>query len=158
MNHVSVLRDIVAFSIQIACVVPVVAILLKVVAIPARARYVCLRLALLACLVTPWLLRSIVLVTPPTTEDVGVAKVAIPVSASETGDAPQTRAMPAPVRALGNLPWPTLLLVALALGIIARAAWLIVGFKQLRWLNDRAVPVDAQEYADAQQQVGTSSA
>ena len=63
MTAASVLRDLAAFSVQIAIVVLAVAALLRVVRIPARARYVCLRLTLLACLVVPWTLRSVVVVT-----------------------------------------------------------------------------------------------
>ncbi len=46
MTPASFVRDLTAFWVQIAFVVLVVAGLLKVVSMPARARYVCLRLAL----------------------------------------------------------------------------------------------------------------
>src|SRR5688572_32823901 len=63
MTAASFFRDLTTFSVQIAIVVLVVAALLRVVRIPARARYLCLRLTLLACLVVPWALRSVVVVT-----------------------------------------------------------------------------------------------
>src|SRR5688572_24426213 len=63
MTAASFFRDLAAFSVQIAIVVLAVAALLRVVRMPARARYACLRLTLLACLVVPWTLRSVVVVT-----------------------------------------------------------------------------------------------
>ena len=52
------LRDITAFSIQIALVGMGIALLLKLVRIPAGVRYAGLRLALVASLVAPWILRA----------------------------------------------------------------------------------------------------
>jgi TonB family protein len=157
VTHASFLRDIVAFSVQIAFVVAAIAALLKIVAIPARARYVCLRLALLACLLVPWWLRSTIVVTPASERVTGAAAI-VPVMPFDTSATPPVTAASAPVAAVRGLPWASLLLLAVAFGIVVRGAWLVIGFKQLRWLNDRAVPVDAPEYADAQEQVGTSAA
>ena len=83
MTADSVFRDLVAFSIQIGLVVLAVALLVKVARVPARARYLGLRIALAVSLAVPWLLRA------PAIERSAAATVV-------------TRALPAPPRATGE--------------------------------------------------------
>jgi TonB family protein len=160
MTPASFVRDLAAFWVQIACIVIVVAVLLRVVSMPARARYACLRLALLACLATPWMFRSVVVVTPePRLER--IADAIAPLSAGPVQ--PPTAALPqsataAPAHVLPEIPWATVALVALFAGVAVRGLWLSVGVLRLRRLRRRAMLVDSPDYAAAQQQLGTSAA
>ena len=160
MTPASFIRDLTAFWVQIAFVVIVVAGLLKVVSMPARARYVCLRLALLACLVAPWMLRSVVVVTPePRLERVAGAVAPLAAGPVERlAAALPHSATAAPAYVLPEIPWATVALVALFAGVAARGLWLAVGVLRLRRLRRRAMLVDSPDYAAAQQQVGTSAA
>ena len=54
MTAASFFRDITAFSIQIALVALAIAVLVRLVRVPARVRYLSLRLALAATLVKEW--------------------------------------------------------------------------------------------------------
>jgi TonB family protein len=160
MTPASFVRDLAAFWVQIAFVVVVVAGLLRVVSMPARARYVCLRLALLACLAAPWMLRSVVVVTlEPRPERIAgaVAPVAVGPAERLTAAVPQS-ATAAPAYALPEIPSATVALFALFAGVAARGLWLAVGVLRLRRLRRRAMLVDSPDYAAAQQQVGTSAA
>jgi TonB family protein len=160
MTAVSLLRDLAAFSVQVAIVVVVVAALLRVLRIPARPRYLVLRLTLLACLLVPWTLRSVVVVTEA---PAGAAALQLEVpSAREASASPApTPALPTETgqpRALPDLPWATLGLVTLIAGVTARALWLAIGFLRLGQLTRRAVPVESAEYATVQEQLGTAAA
>ena len=157
MTPDSFLRDVAAFWVQVACIVTVVGVLLKVVPVPARARYVCLRLALLVCLVMPWVLQSTIVVPMP------AAAAAVPATDTlhlNAGNADQHQsAAPVPRRPrLPEIPWTTFAVFALLTGIAARGSWLAVGVFRLRRLTRRAVPIESAEYAAAQQQLGTSAA
>lgn len=158
MTAASVLRDLAAFSVQIAIVVLAVAALLRVVRIPARARYVCLRLTLLACLVVPWTLRSVVVVTHAPE---GGASRPAGNSATAPGQAASGMLAPPPPPATGgpqvfpDVSWTTVGLFTLIVGVAARAAWLAIGFLRLGRLTRRAVPVESAEYAMVQEQLGT---
>ncbi len=159
MTAASFFRDLTAFSVQIAIVVLVVAALLKVVRIPARARYVCLRLTLLACLVVPWMLRSVVVVThapdgaprpavnSPTPGPVATGLPLATPSSTATG---QPQLVP-------DVPWTTVGIFTLIAGVAARAIWLAIGFFRLGRLTRRAVPIESAEYATVQEQLGTSA-
>ena len=162
MTAASVVRDLAAFSIQIAIVVVIIAGLLRVVRMPARARYICLRLTLLACLVVPWTLRSVVVVTEaPAGATVRGTSVS-PASAASPAVEPATLTPPAS-RQSGQpgtrpgLPWTTIGVVALLVGVVARAIWLAIGFFRLEQLTRRAVPVESVEYATVQEQLGTAA-
>ena len=58
MTAATLVRDLTAFSVQIALIVLAVAVLVKVAHIPPRVRYHGLWLVLVAALLVPWLLRS----------------------------------------------------------------------------------------------------
>jgi TonB family protein len=160
MTAASFFRDLASFSVQIAIVVLVVAALLKVVRIPARARYVCLRLTLLACLVVPWTLRSVVVVThapesatrsavnSPTAQ--GHAATAMPLAPPSSPATGRPRVFP-------DVPWTAIGFFTLIAGVAARALWLAIGFFRLALLTRRAVPVESAEYAMVQEQLGTSA-
>src|SRR5688572_5356874 len=160
MTAASFFRDLAAFSVQIAIVVLVVASLLRAVRIPARARYLCLRLTLLACLVVPWTLRSVVVVTlapegaarhavnPLTAPgQVATAMQLAPPSSTATGQA----------QLVPDVPWTTVGVFILIAGVAARAIWLAIGFFRLGRLTRRAVPIESAEYATVQEQLGTSA-
>lgn len=158
MTAASFFRDLAAFSVQITIVVLVVAVLLKVVRIPARARYVCLRLTLLVCLVLPWTLRSAVVVTHApegatrqvTVETAGPAAAGVPLAAASTPATGQPQLVP-------DVPWTTFGVFTLIAGVAARAIWLAIGFFRLGRLTRRAVPIESAEYATVQEQLGTSA-
>jgi TonB family protein len=161
MTAASFVRDLAAFSVQIAIVVLAVAAVLRVVRMPARARYVCLRLTLLACLVVPWTLRSVVVVThaPEGAARQAVSSLA-PSGPASTGLAlaPPSPAADGQPQVLPDVPWTTLGLLTLIVGVAARAVWLTIGFFRLGRLTRRAVPVESAEYARVQEQLGTSAA
>src|SRR5687768_9246859 len=161
MTAASFFRDLAAFSVQIAIVVLAVAAVLRVLRMPARARYVCLRLTLLACLVVPWTLRSVVVVThaPEGAARQAVSSLATSGPAS-TGLAlaPPSPAADGQPQVLPDVPWTTLGLLTLIVGVAARAVWLTIGFFRLGRLTRRAVPVESAEYAMVQEQLGTSAA
>ena len=161
MTAASFFRDLAAFSVQIAIVVLAVAAVLRVVRMPARARYVCLRLTLLACLVVPWTLRSVVVVThaPEGAARQAVSSLATSGPAS-TGLAlaPPSPAADGHPQVLPDVSWTTLGLLTLIVGVAARAVWLTIGFFRLGRLTRRAVPVESAEYAMVQEQLGTSAA
>jgi TonB family protein len=158
MTAASFVRDLAAFWVQIAFVAAVLAALLKVVSIPARTRYVCLRLALIACLVVPWTLRSAAVITPIAVADRAANAIA-PLAAGPLDGL--TPAPPQPTAAsshvIPDIPWTTLVLVALVAGVVARGLWLAVGVIRLGRLRRRAMQVDAPDYAAAQEQLGTAA-
>jgi TonB family protein len=149
----TLLRDLVAFSVQIALVTVAIAVLLKVVRIPARVRYVGLRVALVALLVTPWLLR--VPENRPVAEP-GNSSLAAPASpqslAAGTSAHADETSLAAPRS--WNIPWTPVLLGALLSGVATRGLWLVVGFARLRRVTRLGTVVDA-DYAELQQQMGT---
>lgn len=158
MTADSVFRDLVAFSIQIGLVVLAVALLVKVARVPARARYLGLRIALAVSLAVPWLLRA------PAIERSAAATVV-------------TRALPAPPRATGEpdaatvvttaplttpeppspLPWSKIAVTTLIVGVSARILWLTMGVLRLLRLKGQGVVVDAPEYAELQRELGTTA-
>ena len=162
MTATSVVRDLAAFSIQIAIVVVMVAGLLRVMRMPARARYICLRLTLLACLVVPWTLRSVVVVTEAPAGATARGIFVSPASAASPAVEPAPMTPPAS-RQSGQpgtrpgLPWTTIGVVALLVGVVARAIWLAIGFFRLEQLTRRAVPIESVEYATVQEQLGTAA-
>ena len=154
MTAATLLRDLLAFSVQIAFVTITIAALLKVVRIPAPVRYIGLRLALVALLVVPWLLR--IPGDLPADEAITTISMGLPASpptlATETATRPEAMSPAAP-RGV-DIPWTTVLLGALLVGVVARGLWLVVGFTRLRRLARVGSVVDA-DYADLQQQLGT---
>jgi TonB family protein len=144
--------DLIAFSVQIALVTVAIAVLLKVVRIPARVRYAGLRVALVALLVTPWLLR----VPANLPAEPGTASVAAPASLLSPMTGTYARADKTPPAGSDGLtvPWAPVLLGALLIGVVARGLWLVVGFARLRRLTRLGTVVDA-DYAELQQQLGT---
>src|SRR5687768_14429996 len=159
MTAASFFRDLTAFSVQIAIVVLAVAALLRVVRMPARARYACLRLTLLACLAVPWTLPSVVVVThaPQGPTRVGNSpSTPRPAPAGSAVAPPSTTATSQP-QVLPDAPWTTFGLFALIAGVAARAVWLAIGFFRLGVLTRRAAPVESAEYATVQEQLGTSA-
>jgi TonB family protein len=160
MTAASFFRDLASFSLQIAIVVLVVTALLKVVRVPARARYVCLRLTLLACLVVPWTLRSSVVVTHAPEGATRAAVNSLTTSGQAAAGmplaAPSSPATAGP-KVLPDVAWTTVGLFTLIVGVAARAVWLAIGFLRLGRLTRRAVPVESAEYALVQEQLGTSA-
>ena len=149
----TLVRDLVAFSVQIALVTVAIAVLLKLVRIPARVRYVGLRVALVALLVAPWLLR--VPEHLPAAE-AGTSSVAAPASPLALAAGASARADETSQAAprTWNIPWAPVLLGALLIGVVARGLWLVAGFARLRRLTRLGTVVDA-DYAELQQQMGT---
>ena len=153
MTAASFLRDLLAFSVQIALVGLGIAMLLKLVKLPAGIRYTGLRFALVASLVAPWLLRTPEVQAPapstpaafqttfPTAGDAAAASAgATAGAATESGPA---------------VPWVQLGFGALLIGIVARVVWLGIGVLRLFRLEREGVVVDAPEYSELQQQLGT---
>ena len=162
MTAVSFVRDLAAFSVQIAIVVVVVAGLLRLVRMPARVRYICLRLTLLACLVVPWTLRSVVVVTEAPAGTTARRVSDSPASAASSGVEHDAMTQPAtrhtgPTGTRPGLPWTTIGVVALLVGVTARVIWLAIGFFRLQQLTRRAVPIESGEYATVQEQLGTAA-
>ena len=155
MTAASILRDLVAFSIQAAIVVVIVAVLVRHVAIPARARYVLLRLALLACLVAPWALRSTVVISSPLPVVEPTAVAALTFSSNVTESGPRAVASAEPPRTVPPLPWTALAIAALLTGVAARGLWLAVGVLRLRRLTRLAVPIHIDDCVEIQEQLGT---
>ncbi len=155
MSAATFVRDLTAFSIQIALIVLAVAVLVKFIHIPARARYHGLRLALVASLLVPWLLRS---PESPTPLAVGVSRTIPNVVLTPAGAAPVT---PSPVAATVpavdshlEIPWLAMLLAVLGLGVVGRGLWLAVGLVRLRRLTKTGTVVEEPEYVELQEQVG----
>jgi TonB family protein len=150
-------RDLTAFSIQLALVAIAVAVLMTLVRVPARVRYVCLRLALVAGLVLPWLLRGdpppvVVTTATPTTvvDSVAVTSTPWPVTAPKA--AAETIA-----RFALAIPWTHVIVGVLLTGIVLRTLWLAIGLLRLRAMSNRATECDLPEYADLQQRLGTAA-
>ena len=152
MTAASFLRDLTAFSVQIALVGLGIAMLLKLVRLPAGVRYTGLRLALVASLVAPWLLRTPEVQAPP------LALTAVSQAQFSTPDLSVPLAVgpaslpPAPRPAI---PWVQVGFGALLIGIAARIVWLGVGVVRLLRLKRDAVVVDAPEYSELQERLGT---
>jgi beta-lactamase regulating signal transducer with metallopeptidase domain len=151
----SFFRDITAFSIQIALVAIGLAVLLKLVRIPASARYFGLRLALVASLIAPWLLRAPEVPAPAFARAVtqatpaSVRPAATVPTASLAGSAASRATESRPI------PWVQVGFGALLIGIAARVVWLAMGVLRLLRLKREGVVVDAPEYSELQQQLGT---
>jgi TonB family protein len=156
MSAASLFRDVAAFSVQVAFVVLVAAGLLRVIRIPARARYVCLRLTLLACLVVPWTMRSVVVVTDAPASATA-PQPAVPAEAPASASAPDPSPIAGRPWQAPDLPWTTLAIAALLAGVAARAIFLAIGFFRLGQLTRRAVPIESAEYAAVQEQLGTAA-
>jgi len=153
----SFFRDITAFSVQIALVVVAIAVLVRLVRVPARVRYLSLRLALAATLVAPWLLRAPEMQgrTSPAIGTKAVSFLALP-PAGTGSSAPVSAAMPvAPLDSSPAIPWTRIVLGVLFTGVVARALWLAVGVFRLLRLKRRGLVVDVPEYSELQQQLGT---
>ena len=159
MTAASLLRDLTAFSMQIALVALGVAVLLKLVRIPAGARYLGLRLALMASLLVPWLLRAPEVQAPALAAPATQAVVAAPVPATGTPSAPARQAATAaPLAAsMPAIPWMEIGFGALLVGIAARVVWLGMGVLRLLRMKRDGVVVDAPEYSELQQQLGTDA-
>ena len=123
MNATTLVRDLTAFSIQIALIVLAVAILVKVLKVPARVRYQGLRLALVAALVVPWLLRSPDVSRQPIADERQPFPVLAPIAAVATPVDRSAAASGSPTA----IPWLSALLDGLVLGVAARGLWLGVG-------------------------------
>ena len=153
MNAATLVRDLTAFSIQIALIVLAVAVLLKVAHIPARIRYQGLRLVLVASLLVPWLLRSPEI---PHDRARGLAQPSLamrtPAEAVPSELAP-IESFVAPEPGF-PIPWLTVWLGILGLGVIGRGLWLAVGLVRLRRLTKAGAVVEDPEYARLQEQIG----
>jgi TonB family protein len=157
MTPASLLHDVAAFSVQVAFVVLVVAGLLRVVRLPARARYVCLRLTLLGCLIVPWTMRSVVVVTDAPAVGEAAPRLAVPAEAAASAWARDPSPVVGQPWQAPDLPWTTLVVAALLAGAAARAIFLAIGFFRLGQLTRRAVPIESAEYAAVQEQLGTAA-
>ena len=150
MSAATLVRDLTAFSIQVALIVAAVAVLVKVVRIPARARYHGLRLALVAALLVPWLLRS-----PEAPREVAAA--AQPALNVLPAPAATVALDPSPLAAAQprlEIPWLTALLVIVGLGVAVRGLWLVVGLVRLRRMTQTGTVVEEPEYDELQAQIG----
>ena len=153
MTAATVVRDLTAFWVQIALIVLAVAVLVKLAHIPARVRYHGLRLVLVAALLVPWLLRS-----PEIAHDRarGLAQQSLtmrtPAEAVPSEPAP-IESFVAPEPSL-PIPWVTVLLGILGLGVVGRGLWLAVGLIRLRRLTKTGAVVEDPEYARLQEQIG----
>jgi protein TonB len=152
----SFLRDLTAFSVQIALVGLGIAMLLKLVKLPAGVRYTGLRLALVASLLAPWLLRTPEVQAPALATPVVAAVSQAPLA---TAGAPAISSAGAAASVATDstptIPWVQVGFGALLLGISARIAWLAMGVLRLLRLKREGVVVDAPEYSELQHQLGT---
>lgn len=158
MTPASFVRDLLAFSMQLAVVAISMAVLLKIVHVPARSRYMSLRLALGLCLVTPWVLRTPELSQPTSAVSHAVFAAIQPVAMlpEQDGVAQEVDGAAAPpVLSAAAMDWAEMLLGALVFGAVVRALWLVVGLVRLRRLNIRAVAIDLPEDAALQRRIGT---
>jgi len=153
----SLTRDLTAFSIQIGLLAVVVAVLMTLVRVPARIRYVCLRLALVAGLMLPWLLRAPAIPHPVVLATTSPSSLE-PVDRPARWTVPAPKAAPAPIVSLpSTIPWPDVIAGVLLAGFVLRGLWLAVGLLRLRRMNGRATEVDLPEYAELQEQLGTAA-
>jgi TonB family protein len=152
MTAASFLRDFIAFSVQIALVGLGIAMLLKLVKLPAGIRYTGLRLALVASLVAPWLLRTPEVQAPALAlTSVSEAQFSTPIALMPPAAGPASLP-PAPAP---TVPWLQVGFGALLIGIAARLAWLGMGIVRLLRLKRDGVVVDAPEYSELQERLGT---
>ena len=151
MTAASFLRDFTAFSGQIALVGLGIAMLLKLVKLPAAVRYTGLRLALVASLVAPWLLRTPEVQAPP----LATPAFQAPFSAADAATASPLRSSDSQATESRPISWVQVGFGALLIGIAARIVWLGIGVLRLLRLKREGVVVDAPEYSELQQQLGT---
>ena len=132
MTAAAVVRDLTAFSVQIALIVLAVAVLVKVAHIPAWVRYHGLRLVLVAALLAPWLLRSPEIAHHPAR---GLAQQSLTMQtpAAVPGELAPIESFVGPEPRL-PIPWVPVLLGILGLGVVGRGLWLAVGLVRLRRL------------------------
>lgn len=155
MTAASFFRDITAFSVQIAVVGLGLAVLLKLVKIPAGVRLFGLRLALVASLVVPWLLRAPEVQAPALATAATPAASLVPFRATGAPTVPEQRAVAAEPPKPPAIPWTQVGFGALLIGIAARIVWLGMGVLRLFRLQRGSVVVDVPEYSALQQQLGT---
>jgi len=151
----SFFRDITAFSVQIAVVGLGLAVLMKLVKIPAGVRLFGLRLALVAALVVPWLLRAPEAQAPALVTAATPAASLVPFPASGAPTVPEQGAIAAEPSQPPAIPWTHVGFGALLIGIAARIVWLGMGVLRLFRLQRGSVVVDVPEYSALQQQLGT---
>ena len=148
--------DLTAFAAQSTIVALAAVLLASMLRIPPRARYQCLRLALVACLVMPWMLRM----TEPTrpSGEVAAAVPATPAPIAAESSA-LVRAPVAEPSTPNEAPfaWQFTILTIVSIGIVCRALWLTAGFVRLRQLARRAIDVESAAYDAAQQRIGTAA-
>lgn len=154
MTAAALVRDLAAFSIQVALVVLAVALLTKLVHIPARTRYHGLRLVLVASLLAPWLLRSSE--APPAAQTMtrpAASVILTPVGAIPDAPSPSPT-MAASATRLPEIPWTGIIIAVALLGVVGRALWLAIGLNRLRRLTQAGTAVEDPEYAQLQEQIG----
>ena len=123
--------------------------------IPPGVRFFGLRLALVASLVVPWLLRAPEVQAPaPATAAAPLASL-LPFTAATTPAVPHSGAAAAEPSEPTATPWTRVGFGALLIGIAARVVWLGIGVIRLLRLRRGGVVVDAPEYSELQQQLGT---
>jgi hypothetical protein len=127
----SFFRDITAFSVQIAVVGLGLAVLMKLVKIPAGVRLFGLRLALVAALVVPWLLRAPEAQAPALVTAATPAASLVPFPASGAPTEPEQGAIAAEPSKPPAIPWTQVGFGALLFGIAARIVWLGMGVLRL---------------------------
>ena len=153
MSAADFVRDLTAFSIQVTLVVLAVAVLIKVIPIPARVRYHGLRLALVAALLVPWLLRA---TDPPHDRADGLTQPSLTVrtpAQAVPGELPPIESFVAPEPG-PSIPWVPVLLGLVGLGVACRGTWLAVGLMRLRRMTKTGRVVEEPEYAELQEQIG----
>jgi TonB family protein len=154
VSAATLVRDLAAFSIQVALIVLAVAVLMKLVHIPARVRYHGLRLALVAALAVPWVLRSVE--TPRAATAVG-QPFSEALSTPVEGDLVRPSSVE-PSAATSqpriDVPWLSVLLGILGLGVVGRGLWLGIGLVRLRRMTKAGRVLEEPEYAELQAQIG----
>ncbi len=152
MSAATLVRDLTAFSIQIALIVAAVALLVKAIQIPARARYHGLRLALAAALIVPWLLRATDAPRPAVAEP--ATQVLLPPGAALSMTPVPNEASTAVVEPRFEIPWLLVLLGVVGIGVAGRGLWLAAGLVRLRQMTKAGAVVDEPEYSELQEQIG----
>lgn len=134
--------NLLAFSIQIACVAVVAEIVMAVLRIGVPGlRYAFWRVTLAVCLTLPLLQTP---QAPPV--DVRVA-TAVEVNAGS--------AAPSPGSAEWHTDWTGVLIIAVVVGIVARLTWVAIGFARLRRLRSAGDPLPPDEGREVQARLGT---
>jgi TonB family protein len=144
----TVLKNLVAWSVQVGLLAIAAALVARIVQIDVpAARYVWWRAVLVVCLalpvIQPWAPPALSAVEVPAPEGATASGIAPPASA---------RGMAAPVqiriRPTTGPRWPSIVAASLAAGALLRLGWLAAGLLRLRRIRRSAVAADACDAPD----------